>query len=112
ALKKKIEDYEGPNWDDKYGSTGIWRKLSTDLYTSILIKSQIGYYLALTKQPPQRAKILREALVQIYSIGEENLSAEAQLLKAKITSLLAQRDLQLTCSRRGYRRCNPPKGVD
>ncbi|MHC4114986.1 MAG: hypothetical protein ACYSSL_06685 [Planctomycetota bacterium] len=93
ALKKKIEDYEGPNWDDKYGSTGIWRKLSTDLYTSILIKSQIGYYLALTKQPPQRAKILREALVQIYSIGEENLSAEAQLLKAKITSLLAQRDL-------------------
>jgi hypothetical protein len=93
VLKKKIEDYEGPDWEDKYGSTGLWRKLSTDVYTTILIKSQIDYYLARTKQPSQRARILREALVQIYSIGEKNLSAEAQLLKAQITSLLARIDL-------------------
>ncbi|GAH68049.1 unnamed protein product, partial [marine sediment metagenome] len=35
-LKKQIEDYQGDDWDNRYGSTGLWRKLSRDLYVTTL----------------------------------------------------------------------------
>ena len=37
-LKQQIEDYQGEDWDERYGVTGLWQKLSIDLYATKLSK--------------------------------------------------------------------------
>ncbi|GAG20133.1 unnamed protein product, partial [marine sediment metagenome] len=91
-LKNKIEDYEGDDWDDRYGSTGLWRKLSGDLYVTTLTKGEIDFYLALSSQQPQRNKISQDILAQIDSLNQIHKTAYSQFLKAKILALLAQTD--------------------
>lgn len=93
TLKKKIEDYQGKDWEARYGATGLWRKLASQLQTARLIKSQVDYYLAITKTQPEKTKILHEILAQIDSLSTDAPSAEAQFLKARTTALLAQTEL-------------------
>jgi len=92
ALKNKIEDYQGDDWDDRYGSTGLWRKLFTDVYTTTLSKCQIDFYLALTNEQPQQKNKLHKILAQIGSLETTYRSANSQLLKANVLTLLAQTD--------------------
>lgn len=91
-LKQQIEDYQGDDWDDRYGSTGLWRKLSADLYITVEYKGQIDFYLALTARQPQRNKILHKILTQIDVSDTNYHSAELQLLQARIYSLLSRTD--------------------
>ncbi len=51
-LKQQIEDYQGDDWDRRYGSTCLWRKLSADVYKTLLYKCQTDFYLALTYKQP------------------------------------------------------------
>ena len=91
-LKNKIEDYEGDDWDDRYGSTGLWRKLSGDFYVTTLTKCEIDFYLALSSQQLQRNKISQDILAQIDSLNQIHKTAYSHFLKAKILTLLAQTD--------------------
>jgi len=91
-LKQQIEDYEGDDWDAKYGSTRLWRKLSADLYTTTLSRCQIDFYLALSSQQPQRNKICKDILAQIDSLNKTYNAAYSQFLKAKTLTLLARTD--------------------
>jgi tetratricopeptide (TPR) repeat protein len=91
-IKQQIEDYQGDDWDDRYGSTGLWRKLSADLYITAEYKGQIDFYLALTARQPQRNKILHKILAQIDVSDATYHSAKLQLLRARIYSLLSRTD--------------------
>jgi hypothetical protein len=91
-IKQQIEDYQGDDWDNRYGSTGLWRKLSADLYITAEYKDQIDFYLALTTRQPQRNKILHKILTQIDVSDTTYHSAELQLLRARIYSLLSRTD--------------------
>jgi hypothetical protein len=91
-IKQQIEDYQGDDWDDRYGSTGLWRKLSADLYITAEYKGQIDFYLALTARQPQRNKILHKILTQTDMSDTTYRSAELQLLRARIYSLLSRTD--------------------
>jgi len=89
-LSRIIEDYEGDDWETRYGSTGLWRKLQGDRYLTLLSTCQIDYYLALSTQPPKRTEILREILSRIDSTPAIRNTARAQLLKAMTHALLAR----------------------
>jgi len=91
-LKKQIEDYEADDWDAKYGASGLWRKLSGNLYTTILSKCEIDFYLALTAEQLQRNDILHKIVAKIDSLGLTCLPAKSQLLKAKTLALLARQE--------------------
>jgi hypothetical protein len=91
-IKKQIEDYQGDDWDDKYGSTGLWRKLSRDLYVTILSKCEIDFYLALSSQKLQRIKISQDILARIDSLTQIRNISYSQFLKAKTLTLLARTD--------------------
>jgi len=91
-LKKQIEDYPGDDWDARYGSTGLWRKLSADLSTTALSKCEIDFYTAIATDQPLRNKILHNILTEIESLHLMGLPAVFQLLKAKTLALLAQTD--------------------
>jgi len=92
AAKDKIEDYQADDWDAKYGASGLWRKLAKDLYTTILSRCEIDFYLALASDQPQKNDILRTILAEIDSLGLTLLPADWQLLKAKTLALLGQTD--------------------
>jgi hypothetical protein len=89
-LKQQIEDYQGDDWDRRYGSTSLWRKLSTDLYKTRLSKCQIDFYLALTYKQSQRDTILHNILTEIDSLNLPRLPAKSQLLKAKTLAILGR----------------------
>jgi hypothetical protein len=86
-LKQQIEDYQGNDWDKRYGSTGLWRKLSSDLYITNLNKSEIDYYLALTVEQSPLNKTIMGVREQIISLDTAERSANSQLLRAKILAL-------------------------
>ncbi|MHC4455947.1 MAG: hypothetical protein ACYS0I_02465 [Planctomycetota bacterium] len=86
-FKQEIEDYHGDDWDLKYGSTGLWRKLNRDIYITNLAKCKIDYYLALTVEQSPLNKTLQDVRVQIISLDKAHSSANSQLLKAKILAL-------------------------
>ena len=99
TLKQQIEDYKGDDWDQRYGVTGLWRKLSTDIYITNLSKCEIDFYLALTAKQPQRNDTLYNILAEMDSLhpapprGGVDLSrlpATSKLLKARTFALLAR----------------------
>jgi len=89
-IKQQIEDYQGDDWDDRYGSTGLWRKSVGDLYRTTFCKCEIDFYLALASGQPQRNEILRKILSQIDSTFSHMLSDTVKLLKIKTLILLAE----------------------
>ncbi|HUV40531.1 MAG TPA: hypothetical protein VMW23_01930 [Sedimentisphaerales bacterium] len=89
-LKQQIEDYSGDDWEIKYGATGLWRKLSADICTTLLYKFQIDYFLALTYDHPQKNDALRNILVEIQALKAASLPPETRLLKARILSQFAR----------------------
>jgi len=91
-LKKQIEDYQGNDWDNRYGSTGLWRKLSRDLYVTTLSKCEIDFCLALSSQRLQRNKISQDILAQIDSLNQIRNIAYSQFLRARTLALLARTD--------------------
>jgi len=91
-LKKQIEDYQGDDWDNRYGSTGLWRRLPRDLYVTTLSKCEIDFYLALSSQQLQRNKISQAILAQIDSLNQIHNIAYSQFLKARTFALLARTD--------------------
>ena len=90
TLKQQIEDYQGDDWDQRYGSTGLWRKLSADIYTTKLSKFRIDYYLALASEHPQREQILHLILSEIDALAQNNRQFGPNLTRGKTLALLAQ----------------------
>jgi len=90
TLKQQIEYYQGDDWDQRYGSTGLWRKLSADLYRSTLSKCQIDFYLALAAEQPQKNMVLHKILREVDRLSQTYKQFGPQLVKAKVLSLLAQ----------------------
>ncbi|UCF44371.1 MAG: hypothetical protein JSV99_05525 [Planctomycetota bacterium] len=86
-LKQQIEDYQGEDWDERYGVTGLWRKLSTDLYATKLAKCEIDYYFGLTVDWSVLNKTLKELREEIISLDTVFSSANSRLLRAKILAL-------------------------
>ena len=85
-----IEACEANDWDKRYGSTGLWRKLRTDICTTRLTKCQIDFYLALSTTEQQRNKMLNSLLTEMASLDLITLPAASQLLKAKTFALLSR----------------------
>jgi len=86
---EQIEKHEGQDWDNKYGSTGLWRKLAGNLYESRLNKCEIDFYLALSSEQPQKNEILQNILQQTDSLIQIHNNAYAQFLKAGTLALLS-----------------------
>ncbi|MHC4131641.1 MAG: hypothetical protein ACYSSP_02100 [Planctomycetota bacterium] len=92
ALKKQVEDYEGQDWDDLYGKTGLWRKLSWDIHVTDLGACQTDYYLAITLEGTAKEELIEQLNERIIEIESSYITAGARLLKAKIFALLSRKD--------------------
>ncbi len=83
-LKKQIEDYEGNDWEELYGESGLWRRLKTYLERSILFECEINYLRALSATQNEKRLILHDTLEKLASLPDGCPNAECLLLKTKI----------------------------
>ncbi|MGD9109635.1 MAG: hypothetical protein PVG93_01725 [Phycisphaerales bacterium] len=86
-LKTQIEDYEGPDWEHRYGQTGLWRKLNADLYKTQLALHEIDYYLALTVKADEQKQIAATKLINLKQLEEQFSGDDLEFLKAKFIVL-------------------------
>jgi len=91
-LKQQIEDYEADDWDAKYGQTGLWRKLSVDIYYTKLSKYEADFYEALTDQNGKTDEKLKKILPKIELLNQNLRYKMPVLLKGKILAVLSQTD--------------------
>lgn len=90
TLKQQIEDYQGDDWDQRYGSTGLWRKLAADIYITKLNKFEIDYYLALTSDQQRQSRKLRSILGEIDTLIQTGRQSSPNLTRGKTLALLSQ----------------------
>jgi hypothetical protein len=108
-FKQAIEDYEGDDWEEKFGSTGLWRKLSGDIYFTSVSACQSSIDAAVSSDnADEKNGILKRTLSKIESMeqtgnGEPNRAGGEQVqgenkralsfLKAKVLGTLAKDDV-------------------
>jgi len=93
-LKKIIEDYESDDWDARYGSTGLWKKLLSRLYTTVLSKSEVDFFAAVSSSQRQKAvDSCHKIIGRLDALEEIHDSAYLHFIKARVYALLAKDDL-------------------
>jgi hypothetical protein len=88
-MKKQIENYSGEDWDRRYGDSGVWRMLTVDICSTVVLRCQIDCYLAAASPQHEQAGILNNSLDQLSRLPE---SANVLLVKADVYSLLGRSD--------------------
>ncbi|MFH1614034.1 MAG: hypothetical protein ABIG61_02980 [Planctomycetota bacterium] len=91
-LKKRIEDYSGTDWEDRFGKTGLWRKVYADICVTELLKCRVDYYVALAGPAERRERILYGILEKINLLPSGSLMSQKQYLRVKVSILLWQNE--------------------
>ncbi len=82
-IKADIEAYEGDDWDRRYGVTGLWRKLHSDVAYTTLLKCRVDYYLAIASGQEQRQTILEDIISTLGKGNRDMPSRGLRLLTAQ-----------------------------
>jgi hypothetical protein len=88
-IKNRIESYNGDDWDRKYGDTGMWRVVCSDIYKSTLLRCRLSYYEAIASGHVERARICESVIEQLSVVPE---SVHVMLIKADVYALLGRTD--------------------
>jgi len=92
VLKKQIEEYEGEDWDELYGKTGLWRKLSWDIYTTKLARCRNDYFVALALEGTAQTDLLKQLVEKTEMIDSDFNTADSKMLKAKVYAALSKKE--------------------
>jgi len=102
-LKSRIEEYQGDDWDRRYGSTGLWRRLFADLYATSVSKVEVDFHIVLCADGEARRKALHGILEQIDSLTRDYDTARLDFLRALAFAHLAREDPAYEAlARRGF----------
>ena len=73
-MLKQIESYQGDNWDELYGVTGLWRKASALQQITARYKTQMDLWQDISCGQSQSKSKLREKLVYISADSSTTLA--------------------------------------
>jgi hypothetical protein len=89
--RDEIEAYEGDDWDELYGATGLWRKTAKEAQRCIWYKNQVEYFLAVASKQDEREKILVDIILRCQA-GEGFFSTAAgELLQAEASCAMGSK---------------------
>ncbi|GAF78424.1 unnamed protein product, partial [marine sediment metagenome] len=91
GIRKRIEDYEGDDWDLLYGATGLWRKVCADMAKTLLFKGQVDYFAALASKQQDRVRILGD-IIRRCKTNSDKWEPAGNLLMAKALELAGQNE--------------------
>jgi hypothetical protein len=87
ALRGAIEDYQGADWDARYGTTGLWRRLKAEIARSQMLGCQARYWQARVTRGAEATKLLSGAMLETEKLSGEFGSSELRLLQARLLSV-------------------------
>jgi hypothetical protein len=88
-LKKQIENYNGDDWDARYGDSGIWRMAVEDICATKILKCRLEYCRAIASLPYQQGGIIRGGLAMLGGVADVG---QVLLVKADMYALLGKTD--------------------
>ena len=91
-IVRQIELYYGPDWQQRFGQTRLYRNSSNYLLNTRLSKFGIDYYTVLASEDKEKSAIAGELLRQIDSFSKAYNPFYLQLVKGKTLALLAETD--------------------
>jgi hypothetical protein len=91
-IKSQIEAYQGDDWEDKYGETGLWRKLFADIYLTNVRRLVIDFQFALHADDALRKERVHELLGRIDALEQDYDTAYLHFLRARVLGLMASSD--------------------
>lgn len=92
-IKSQIEAYEGDDWEDRYGATGLWRKVFTDIYITSVGRLETDFHIALHADNATRRAKVEQMLDRIDALEQDyDDTAYLQFLRAKVLGLSASTD--------------------
>ena len=91
---RRVEQYQGADWDQRFGSTGLYEKASNYLSGTKLSRFGIDYYRVLSAENKKTEG--EKLLLQINAFTQGQNPSYLQLVKGKILALLAQTDSSYT----------------
>ncbi len=87
-IKNKIEAHQGDDWEQRFGRTGLWRKVSQQLFTTKLNACSIKFYIALSAPKKKQQPFTVDLLKKIDELEKENSSNLLKLIRAKTFALI------------------------
>ncbi|MBN1795170.1 MAG: hypothetical protein JW804_00705 [Sedimentisphaerales bacterium] len=82
-----VENYEGDDWEQRYGQNGLWRKLRYGYDSSRCGQCLLDSYRALTSAPQKRNEIIRQTVSQIEELNQDH---RPDIAKARALVLIAR----------------------
>ncbi len=87
-----MEQYNGADWDDVYGRTGLWRRLRSDWLSGNWWMAQSDYYAAMASSGSQRETVCRQLLKQSQDEEGPFVGPAGRVLRARVLALMGQTD--------------------
>ncbi len=85
--RKRIEEYQGDDWDELYGVTGLWRKIRSDELATLWFKCRADRFLAASSEQKERPRISRDILARCDFLEGKLEQSKLDLLKAGTLAL-------------------------
>ena len=87
-MQKRVEGYGGFDWDEKYGRSGLWRRIGADIRRSKQLKCKCDYYAATGLTGEDLDKLV-EDIIERCSEQEIFEGAEADLMMLETMLLVS-----------------------
>ncbi|HEV58549.1 MAG TPA: hypothetical protein ENN87_13825 [Phycisphaerales bacterium] len=86
---RRIEAYEGDDWDRRFGVTGLWRRAHAAAERFTWLICRVDYWWALTRENPTRDERLADVIARCTSYADGEQDPTVCLLRAQCLSRLA-----------------------
>lgn len=86
---RRIESYDGDDWDRRFGVTGLWRGAHTSAERFAGLACRVDYWRALTLENPARNERLADVIARCTARADGQEDPAACVLRAQCLSRLA-----------------------
>ena len=87
TLKARIEQYDGPDWDTRYGKNGLWRSFDSLTSQTEYLIAKCMYFRAITQSGAEREKTVAAILERTASIKGGVNELYCDMLEAQVYML-------------------------
>lgn len=88
GFKRRIEEYEGRDWDVLYGESRLWQRIYGDLQRNAVLQQRLEIYKAMGLGGKQRKDVLAGVIGRCDSKEAGFGRASGQILKARAVAVL------------------------
>ncbi len=87
TLKSRIEEYDGTDWDLRYGKNGLWRSFDSLTSQTVYLIAKCLYYRALSQSGEERGKTVSAVLERTAAIRDGVSELHRDMLEAQVYML-------------------------